>query len=502
MSITAPPTLPAARTAAREVRNLTAGAWTSPSGGDTEPVYDPATGELLAHTPMSGAAEVDAVVRGAELAFPAWAATPVVERARIMFAFRALLEEHFDELAALVTLENGKDARDAAGEVRRGIEVVEFACGMPTLMMGETVRDVARGVDNASYRFPVGVVAAITPFNFPCMVPLWTLPIAIAAGNSYVLKPSERTPLCAQRLGELLAEAGLPPGVFSIVHGGRAAVDALCEHPGVRAVSFVGSRTVGAHVYRHAAAHGKRVQALTGAKNSLIVLPDADLDRTVEAIVSSAYGNAGERCLAGSVLIAVGEIADPLLHALTQRLAGLRIGPGSDPASELTPLIRATHRASVTDAIDQAEREGATVLVDGRTPPREDGFFLGATLLDHVCADMAVAREEIFGPVLATLRVASLDQAIKFTNASAYGNACCLFTDSGAAVRRFRERIQAGMLGINVGVPGPMAFFPFNGLKDSFFGDLHATGKDGVRFFTDNKVEVTRWFSPAGDASA
>nr|MBA2345376.1 CoA-acylating methylmalonate-semialdehyde dehydrogenase [Rubrobacter sp.] len=409
--------------------------------------------------------------------------------------FKMLLEENFEELRDLVTLENGKDKKDAGGEVRRGIEVVEFACGMPTLLMGESARDVARGVDNTSYRYPLGVVAAITPFNFPCMVPLWTLPVAIAAGNSYILKPSERTPLSAQKIGELLTEAGLPDGVFSIVNGAREAVDAILEHPDIEAVSFVGSQPVAEHVYTHGAAHGKRVQALAGAKNSMIVMPDAVLDRAVPNIVSSAYGNAGERCLAGSVLVAVGDIGDELVERLKKAALAMKVGPGSEDGSELTPVIRDSHRDKVRSYVDLGEEEGASVVLDGRTPPREEGFFMGPTILDGVTDAMRVGREEIFGPVLSVVRVKDLEEAVEFTNGSAFGNACSIFTENGAAVRRWRETVEAGMLGVNIGVAAPMAFFPFNGIKNSFYGDLHATGKDGVRFFTENKVEITRWFS-------
>jgi malonate-semialdehyde dehydrogenase (acetylating) / methylmalonate-semialdehyde dehydrogenase len=486
----------------REVRNLIGGSWEEANGRETEPVYDPATGEVIAETPLSTAEDLDRAVKKAAEAFPNWAATPVVERVRILFRFKALLEEHFEELRDLVTLENGKDAKDAGGEVRRGIEVVEFACGMPTLLMGETVRDVARGVDNASYRFPLGVVAAITPFNFPCMVPLWTLPVAIGAGNTYILKPSERTPLSAVRLGELLAEAGLPDGVFNIVNGAHDAVNAILEHPGIEAVSFVGSQPVAEHVYRTGAAHGKRVQALAGAKNSMIVMPDAVLEKAVPNIISSAYGNAGERCLAGSVLVAVGDVADDLVAALKEGAQAMKVGPGSEEGSELTPVIRDSHREKVRGYIDVGEEEGAQVVLDGREPPREEGFFMGPTLLDNVTGEMRVGREEIFGPVLSVVRVDSLDEAIEFTNGSPFGNACSIYTENGAAVRHWRENIEAGMLGVNIGVAAPMAFFPFNGVKNSFYGDLHATGKDGVRFFTENKVEVSRWLSEPGTTEA
>lgn len=478
-----------------EVRNYIGGEWVDGDGRQTEPVYDPATGEVIAETPLSTAQDVDRAVKKAREAFSGWAATPVVERARVLFRFKMLLEEHFEELASLVTLENGKDKKDAAGEVRRGIEVVEFACGMPSLMMGETVRDVARGIDNVSHRFPLGVVAAITPFNFPCMVPLWTLPVAIGAGNSYILKPSERTPISAQRLGELLSEAGLPEGVFNIINGAREAVDALLEHPGIEAISFVGSHPVAKHVYTHGTAHGKRVQALAGAKNSMIVMPDAVLERAVPNIVSSAYGNAGERCLAGSVLVAVGEVADELVEKVKDAAAAMKVGPGSEEGSELTPLIRDSHREKVRSYVDLGEEEGAEVVLDGREPPREEGFFFGPTILDNVTSEMRVGREEIFGPVLSVVRVRDLDEAIEFANGSPFGNACSIYTENGASVRKFRENVEAGMLGVNTGVAAPMAFFPFNGIKESFYGDLHATGKDGVRFFTENKVEIVRWFS-------
>lgn len=478
----------------REVQNFIGGAW-RPVEAPTEPVYNPATGEIIAQTPLSPASEVDRAVGAAQEAFRQWSAMPVGARTDVLFRFRTLLADHAEEMAALVTMENGKDLKDARGEVRRGLECVDFACGMPTLLMGETVRNVAQGIDNVSYRFPLGVVAAITPFNFPMMVPLWTLPIAIGAGNAYILKPSERTPLSALRLVDLLQEAGLPAGVVNVVNGAKDAVNAILDHPGIAAVSFVGSQPVAEHVYHRGTGHNKRVQALSGAKNSMIVMPDADLDATVEAVTSAAFGNAGERCLAGSVLVAVGEIADPLVEALKTRVSSLKVGPGNEPDSELTPVIRDTHRERVRGYIDLGEQEGATVAVDGRTPPREEGFFLGPTLLDRVTPEMRVAREEIFGPVLSIVRVRDLEEAIEFANGSRFGNACSLFTRSGSAARTFRERIGAGMLGINVGVAAPMAFFPFNGIKDSFYGDLHATGKDGVRFFTENRVEIVRWFS-------
>ena len=482
----------------REVRNFIGGEWVDGNGRETEPVYDPATGEVIAETPLSTKDDVDRAVKAASAAFEEWSKSPVVKRIQVLFRYKMLLEEHFEELRDLVTLENGKDAKDAGGEVRRGIEVVEFACGMPTLLMGETLRDVARGIDNVSYRFPLGVVAAIVPFNFPCMIPLWTMPIAIGAGNTYILKPSERTPLTSQRLVELLIEAGIPEGVVNIVNGARDAVNGILEHPGIEAVSFVGSQPVAEHVYRHGAAHGKRVQALAGAKNSMIVMPDAVLEKAVPNIISSSYGNAGERCLAGSVLVAVGEVGDRVVEAVKEAAQAMKVGPGYEEESELTPVIRDSHREKVRSYVDLGEQEGAEVVLDGREPPREEGFFFGPTILDKVDGDMRVAREEIFGPVLSVVRVGSLDEAIEFTNGSPFGNACSIYTENGAAVRHWRENIEAGMLGVNVGVAAPMAFFPFNGVKNSFYGDLHATGKDGVRFFTENKVEITRWLSEPG----
>jgi malonate-semialdehyde dehydrogenase (acetylating)/methylmalonate-semialdehyde dehydrogenase len=485
----------------REVKNLIGGVWEQRDGLQTEPVYDPATGEVIAQTPLSTCEDVDRAVKAAEDAFPGWSATPVVKRVQVLFRLKMLMEENFEELQQLVTLENGKDANDAAGEVRRAIEVVEFACGMPTLLMGETVRDVASGIDNTSYRYPLGVVAAITPFNFPCMVPMWTLPIAIGAGNTYILKPSERTPLCAQRLGELLFEAGLPEGVFNIVNGAKDAVNALLEHPEIKAISFVGSQPVADYVYRVGCAHGKRVQALAGAKNSMIAMPDAVLEKAVANIISSAYGNAGERCLAGSVLVAVGteEEQKRLVEKVREAASRMKVGPGYEQGSELTPLIRDSHRKKVRSYVDLAEEEGAEVVLDGRVPPREEGFFFGPTILDRVTAKMRVAREEIFGPVLSVVRARDLDEAIEFTNGSPFGNACSIYTESGSAVRHFREHVEAGMLGVNIGVAAPMAFMPFNGIKKSFYGDLHATGKDGVRFFTENKVLISRFYSDPDD---
>ncbi|HST89400.1 MAG TPA: CoA-acylating methylmalonate-semialdehyde dehydrogenase [Ktedonobacterales bacterium] len=487
----------------RTLRMLVAGAERAPHATETEPVYDPATGAVIAHVPLGNAADVDAAVAAARAAFPAWQATPVVERTRILFHYHTLLEAHFDELARLVVRENGKTLEDARGEVRRGIEMVEYACGAPTLLMGETVRDVSRGIDCESIRYPLGVIAGITPFNFPMMVPHWMIPLALVCGNTFVLKPSERTPLSAERFAHLLTEAGLPAGVFNVVHGARATVTALLEHPDVRAVSFVGSQPVAAHVYRTAAAHGKRVQALAGAKNHLIVLPDAKLDQAVPAIIASAFGAAGERCLAGSVVVAVGGVADELVRRLDTAAGGLRLGSGLDSATGMGPVIRADHRERVRGYIARGKAQGASVVRDGTAngdgnehagaAPDPDGFFLAPTIFDRVTPEMDIAREEIFGPVLSVVRVETLEEGIAVANRSRFGNAASIFTTSGADARTFRERIEAGMLGVNVGVAAPLAFFPFAGWKNSFYGDLHATGKDAIAFYTDQKVITSRW---------
>ncbi len=505
----------AAATPAAEatLKLLIGGEWVAAQATTTEPVYNPASGAIIARVPLGARADVDAAVAAAKAAFPAWAATPVVERARVLFRYHTALEAAFEELAQLVTRENGKTIDDARGEVRRGIEVVEFACGAPSLLIGESARDIARGIDSETLRFPLGVVVGITPFNFPMMVHHWLAPIAIVCGNTFVLKPSERTPLTANRCAELLMAAGLPAGVLNIVHGAHEAVNGLLEHPDVRAVSFVGSQPVAQHVYTTATAHGKRVQALAGAKNHLIVMPDADLDRTIPAIMGSAFGAAGERCLAGSVVVAVGEIGDELVRRLDATAAAWRVGDGLDSATDMGPVIRASQRDRIAAAIAQGEAEGATLVRDGRTltDTQADGtsdganatsgaseipaggFFLRPTLFDHVGAEMAIAREEIFGPVLAVIRAATLDEALAIANRSRFGNAASIFTESGGAARRFRERIEAGMLGVNIGVAAPMAFLPFAGWKQSFYGDLHATGRDGVAFFTDQKVITSRW---------
>ncbi len=469
--------------------------WRTPSAESTEPVYNPATGEVLCRVPMDTAAGsyVDEAVQAAAQAFPAWRDTPVTERVQYLFRFKQLLEQNLDTLARQVTVENGKTLEDARGEVRRGIEVVDFACGMPTLMMGETVEQVARGVDSHSVRVPLGVVAGICPFNFPVMIPLWMFPIAIAAGNTFVIKPSERTPVSGVLLAKLFSQTGAPAGVLNVVHGGRDTVDRLLQHADIRAISFVGSAPVAKYIYANAAATGKRVQALAGAKNHLLVMPDADLNLTVDAIMGSAFGAAGQRCLAGSVVVAVGNVGDELVPLLWKAAAQLRIGSGLQEDVAMGPLVRSDAVSRVCSYIEKGLQEGARLVLDGRGAGAQGGFFLRPSIFDNVQPDMTIAKEEIFGPVLTVIRTRDLDEALAVTNGSRFGNAASIFTRSGVAARRFRTEVETGMVGINVGVAAPMAFFPFAGWKGSFFGDLHATGKDGVRFYTETRVVVERW---------
>jgi malonate-semialdehyde dehydrogenase (acetylating)/methylmalonate-semialdehyde dehydrogenase len=480
------------------LRNFIGGEWRPARTSSTDTVFNPATGEEIARVPLCGAGDVDAAVQAAAHAFSSWRDTPVPDRVQYLFRFKHLLEENFAELAREVTRENGKTIEDARGEVRRGIEVVDFACGMATLMMGETAEQIARGIDSYSVRVPLGVVGGICPFNFPAMIPMWMAPIAIAAGNTFVLKPSERTPISASLLLDLLSRAGLPGGVVNLVHGAREAVDSLLAHPEVRAISFVGSAPVARYVYEQAAAHGKRVQALAGAKNHLLVMADADLPLTAKAILSSAFGAAGQRCLAGSVVVAVGDIGDTLVASLCARASDLRLGDGLQEDTAIGPLVRSDARTRICGYVEKGLREGARLVLDGRaarpaTAESRDGFFAGPSIFDHVHPEMVIAREEIFGPVLSVIRARDLDEAIAIANRSRFGNAASIFTRSGEAARRFRTRIEAGMVGINVGVAAPMAFFPFAGWKGSFFGDLHATGKDAVRFYTETRVVVERW---------
>jgi malonate-semialdehyde dehydrogenase (acetylating) / methylmalonate-semialdehyde dehydrogenase len=476
------------------IPNLVGSQWRLPSDGtESLPVYNPATGQVIDQVPLSGSKEVDAAVQAAVTAYASWSRTAVMERVRLMFRFRALLEDHFEDLASIITRHHGKTLDESRGEVRRGIEVVDFACGAPTLLQGRTLRDVSGGVDQDLYRYPVGVCAGIPPFNFPVMIPLWMFPLAVVAGNTFVLKPSERTPLGAQRLAEIFLEAGFPDGVLNVVHGAREAVDALLSHRLVQAISFVGSAPVARHVYQTAAANSKRVQALGGAKNHIVVMPDADPEIAVPAILNSAFGNAGERCLAGSVAVAVGQAADRLLDPLKDAASKMVVGPGDQAGVQVGPLIRADHRDRVAAYVDRGVADGAELVVDGRREMSRPGFFLGPTILDRVTADMAVGHEEVFGPVLSFARAATLDEAIAQANRMALGNMATIFTQSGRAAREFRERVEAGMIGINVPIAQPFAFFPFSGWKGSFYGDLHVHGMDGIEFYTRKKVVVTRW---------
>jgi malonate-semialdehyde dehydrogenase (acetylating) / methylmalonate-semialdehyde dehydrogenase len=475
------------------IRNLIGSEWRAPEHAETLPVFNPATAEVIDHVPLSEAADVDAAARAAATAFTAWSRTAVMDRVRLTFRFKALLEEHYEELAAIVTRHHGKTLDEARGEVRRGIEVVDFACGAPTLLQGRTLRDVSGGVDQDLYRYPLGVCAGIPPFNFPVMIPLWMFPLAVVAGNTFILKPSERTPLGGTRLAELFLEAGFPPGVLNVVHGASKTVDALLAHPAINAISFVGSAPVARHVYTTAAASGKRVQALGGAKNHIVVMPDADPALAVPAILNSAFGNAGERCLSGSVAVTVGRAGDVLLDPLREAASKMVVGPGDQQGVQVGPLIRAEHRDRVASYVEAGVAEGAELVVDGRPEMSRQGFFLGPTILDRVTAKMSVGREEIFGPVLSVSRAVDLDEAIAQANQSSLGNMATIFTQSGRAGREFRERVEAGMTGINVPIAQPFAFFPFSGWKGSFYGDLHVHGTDGVDFYTRKKVVVTRW---------
>jgi malonate-semialdehyde dehydrogenase (acetylating)/methylmalonate-semialdehyde dehydrogenase len=471
------------------------GAWEKPSSHKTLAITNPATGAVLAEAPYATETDVDRAVRTAHEAYLKWRDVPVVDRVQVLYRFKALFEEHALEVAAILTRENGKTAEDAKMEVRRAIQMVEVACGMPSLMMGDSLNDVAHGIDCKTIRQPIGVCVGITPFNFPAMVPLWMYPFAIACGNTFVLKPSEKVPLTPTRVVELLAAAGLPAGVLNLIHGGKETVDDLLHHPLVKGVSFVGSTPVAKYIYSTSAAEGKRVQALGGAKNHLVVMPDADMPKTVEAIIGSAFGAAGERCLAGSVLVPVGDAAGPLLDLLAKRTKALAVGDGSQPGIEMGPLVTSDHCQRVAGYIEKGVADGATPLCDGRkTKPAGGGFFLGPTIFDHVTPEMTIAKEEIFGPVLSVMRVKTLDEAINLVNRSPFGNATSIFTTNGKSAREYSSRIEVGMVGVNVGVAAPMAFFPFAGWKNSFFGDLHAHGKDAVAFYTEQKVIMSRWF--------
>ena len=460
-------------------------------------VWNPATGERARRVALADTATVDAVVRSAAAAFPGWAATPPLRRARVMFRFKELLERHADELAALIVAEHGKVFSDAQGEVTRGMEVVEFACGIPSLLKGEFTEQVGTGIDAWSVRQPLGVVAGITPFNFPAMVPMWMFPVAIACGNTFVLKPSERDPSAPLLIARLLREAGLPDGVFNVVNGDKEAVDALLAHPAVQAISFVGSTPIAKYIHETASRHGKRVQALGGAKNHLVVMPDADMEQAVDALIGAGYGSAGERCMAVSVAVAVGDdTADRLVAALAERVRRIRVADGMDKTAEMGPLVTKQHFDKVKGYVDTGVAEGAQLVVDGRglkVAGREGGFFLGGCLFDRVTPTMKIYQEEIFGPVLSVTRAGDFEEALRLINEHEFGNGCCIFTRDGDAAREFASRVQIGMVGINVPIPVPMAFHSFGGWKNSLFGDHHMHGPEGVRFYTRYKAITQRW---------
>ena len=481
---------------ATTLRNYIGGEWVAAHRAETLELTNPATGESLGRVPLSGAREVNEAVAAAQAAFLKWREVPPVVRARYLFKLKFLLEQHFEDIATTVTRENGKTLDEARGSVRRGIENVEHACGIPTLMMGKTLEDVASGIDCEYVRQPLGVFAAVTPFNFPAMVPCWFWPYAIATGNTFILKPSEQVPLSATRIVELAHEAGIPAGVLNLIHGGKDAVNALLAHAGISGISFVGSSPVAKYVYQEAARFGKRVQALGGAKNHVIVMPDADMDRAVANISESLFGCAGQRCLAGSVVVATGKAYEPFRDALLESAKSLRLGYGLEPGVSMGPVVSAKHKERVLSYVESGQKDGATLLLDGRASkvdkhPR--GHFVGPTVFDGVQPDMTIGREEIFGPVAAVTRVSNLEEGIELVQRSGFANATSIFTTSGRAAREFRYRIGVSMIGVNIGVAAPMAMFPFGGTKGSFFGDLKAHGSDAVEFYTDKKVVISRW---------
>ena len=483
-----------------EIAHFVAGARTRGESQRRAPVFNPATGEQTAKAVLANRADVDFAVRAAAAAFPDWAATPPLRRARVLARFARIIEERTDELAAIITAEHGKTLSDAKGEIQRGLEVVEFATGAPQLLKGEFTDNVGTGVDSHAMRQPLGVVAGITPFNFPAMVPMWMFPVALACGNTFVLKPSERDPSAALFIARLLKEAGLPDGAFNVVQGDKTAVDALLEHPLVQAVSFVGSTPIAKYIHETASRHGKRVQALGGAKNHLVVMPDADMDQAVDALIGAAYGSAGERCMAVSVAVAVGEgTADTLVARLAERVKAIKVADGMQSDAEMGPLVTRQHFDKVKGYVDTGVSEGAQLVVDGRglkVPGRENGFFLGGCLFDRVMPSMSIYRDEIFGPVLGVSRVKTFEEALALVNGHEFGNGCCIFTRDGDSAREFASRVQIGMVGINVPIPVPMAFHSFGGWKNSLFGDHHMHGPEGVRFYTRYKTITQRW--PAG----
>ena len=480
-----------------EVKSLIGGQWASPNG-EVQAVVNPANGETIAQVAYATAADVDRAAKAAHAAFLDWRNVPVVDRVQPLYKFKTLLEKHTKDVAEVLTRENGKTYEDAATEVKRAIQMVEVACGMPSLMMGDSLNDVAKGIDCHTIRQPIGVVAGITPFNFPAMVPLWMYPFAIATGNTFLLKPSEKVPMTPTLMAELFVEAGIPENVFQIIHGGREVVEALIAHPLIKAISFVGSSPIAKLIYTQGAAAGKRVQALGGAKNHLVVMPDADLEKSVDAIMSSSFGAAGERCLAGSVLVPVGEAAEPLMKLLTAKANEMaaNMGNGLERKVQLGPVITAAHKKNIVSYIEKGISSGADLICDGRSPKNVDpkGSFVGPTIFDNVDPKSTIAREEIFGPVLSVIRVKTLDDAINLVNSSDFGNTTTIYTQSGKSAREYQARVEVGMVGVNMAVSAPMAFFPFAGWKNSFFGDLHAHGKDAVYFYTEQKVLMTRWF--------
>jgi len=474
------------------------GEWCQPKLAGT-PVFNPSTGEVIAECPIGTAADVNAAVEAAHAAFPAWMETPPVERARVLARFKMLLEDNFEDIARCNTREHGKTLVESRGDVKRGMEVVEFALGVPSLMMGDVLENVARGIDCEAIRQPLGVCAGITPFNFPAMVPLWMYPIAIACGNTFVLKPSEKVPLTAIKITKLLEKAGLPKGVLNIVHGGREVVDALLTDPKVKAISFVGSTPIARYIYETGTKNGKRVQSNGGAKNFVLLMPDADVDNSVRGVIEAAFGCAGERCMAGSTAVVVGDAEKSVLPTLIEATKRIKVGPTDrDPQPDMGAVITSQHRDRVLQLIEAGVKEGAKIPADGRgvkVSEAPNGFYVGATILDHVQPGMTVMKEEVFGPVLSVMHMKDLDAAIELANKSAYGNGASIFTRSGKAAREFKHRVNCGMVGINIGVPASMAWFPFNGWNDSFFGDLHMQGKEGVQFYTQQKVTTSRWFS-------
>lgn len=484
--------------AVKTLKLLVGGEWVDSGATEFGEINNPSTGEVIAKVPMGGNADVDRAVKAAQEAFFDWSETPIVERARVMFRFKNLLETRYEEIAKCVTREHGKTLNEARASVQRGLEVVEFACGIPSLMNGECIENIARNVDCETNRHPIGVCAGITPFNFPAMVPLWMYPIAITCGNTFVLKPSEKVPMSSMLIAECLMEAGLPKGVLNIVHGGKDCVNAILEHPMIKAVSFVGSTHIAKYVYEKGTQNGKRVQAAGGAKNHIIIMPDADMPHTVQALQNSAFGCAGERCMAGSLAIPVGKAADELIPRLVEATSKMTVGRtdlGGNP--DMGPLISADHLKKVTGMIDKGASEGAKVALDGRTVKVQDapkGYFLGPTIFDHAKPEMTIVKEEIFGPVLSVVRVETIEDAIQLGKTSPYGNGAVIYTNSGRSAREFKRHFNAGMIGINVGVPASMAWFPFTGWNDSFYGDLHIQGREGIQFYTQQKMTMTRWF--------